>query len=46
VTHAPCLRCTAAIIQAGIKRVVYVEEYGVTGVDALRNAGVEVVHGC
>jgi dCMP deaminase len=41
-THAPCTRCAGYLVQAGIKRVVYAEEYGVTGVTPLRNAGVEV----
>lgn len=43
VTHAPCLECSKLIIQAGIKRVVYSEEYRLTeGVDLLRKAGIEV----
>lgn len=43
VTHAPCLDCAKLIIQAGIKRVVYSEEYRLTdGVDLLRQAGIEV----
>lgn len=27
VTHFPCLKCTQAIIQAGIKRIVYLYDY-------------------
>ena len=43
VTHAPCLECSKLIIQAGIKRVVYSEEYRLTeGVELLRKAGIEV----
>lgn len=43
VTHAPCLECSKLIIQAGIKRVVYSEEYRLTeGVDLLQKAGIEV----
>ncbi|CQB87094.1 dCMP deaminase family protein [uncultured Porphyromonas sp.] len=43
VTHAPCLECSKLIIQAGIKRVVYSQEYRLTeGVDLLRKAGIEV----
>lgn len=43
ITHAPCLECSKLIIQAGIKRVVYSEEYRLTeGIDLLRRAGVEV----
>ena len=44
VTASPCLECAKLIIQSGIKRVVYNEEYRLTdGVDLLRRAGIEVV---
>ena len=44
VTASPCLECSKLIIQAGLKRVVYRDEYRLTdGVDLLRRAGVEVV---
>ena len=44
VTASPCLECAKLIIQSGIKRVVYSEEYRITdGIDLLRRAGVEVV---
>ncbi len=43
VTAAPCLECSKLIIQAGIKRVVYRDEYRLTdGIDLLRRAGIEV----
>ena len=43
VTASPCIECAKLIIQAGIKRVVYTDEYRLTdGVDLLRRAGVEV----
>lgn len=43
VTASPCIECSKLIIQAGIKRVVYKDEYRLTdGVDLLRRAGVEV----
>ena len=43
VTAAPCLECAKLIIQAGIVRVVYRDEYRLTdGVDLLRKAGVQV----
>ncbi|MCI6671056.1 MAG: dCMP deaminase family protein [Prevotella sp.] len=43
VTAAPCIECSKLIIQAGIKRVVYAEEYRLNdGVDLLRRANVEV----
>lgn len=44
VTASPCMECSKLIIQAGIKRVVYLDEYRIAdGVDLLRRAGVEVV---
>ena len=43
VTAAPCLECAKLIIQAGIQRVVYKDEYRLTdGIDLLRRAGIEV----
>ncbi len=43
VTAAPCLECAKLIIQAGISRVVYKDEYRLTdGVDLLRKAGITV----
>ena len=45
VTASPCIECAKLIIQAGIRRVVYAEQYRLTdGVDLLRRAGVEVEH--
>ena len=42
VTASPCLECAKLIIQAGIRRVVYADEYRLTdGVDLLRRAGIE-----
>lgn len=44
VTASPCVECAKLIIQAGITRVVYTDEYRLTdGVDLLRRAGVEVL---
>lgn len=43
VTASPCLECSKLIIQAGIKRVVYRDEYRLTdGIDLLKRAGIEV----
>ncbi|MBQ6072560.1 MAG: dCMP deaminase family protein [Bacteroidales bacterium] len=43
VTASPCMECAKLIIQAGISRVVYSEEYRITdGLDLLRRAGVIV----
>ena len=41
VTASPCLECSKLIIQSGIKRVVYRDEYRLTdGIDLLRRAGI------
>ena len=44
ITDSPCMECAKLIIQAGIKRVVYADEYRLTdGIDLLRRAGVECI---
>lgn len=44
VTAAPCIECAKLIIQAGIKRVVYGENYRLEdGINLLKRANVEVV---
>ena len=44
VTASPCIECAKLIIQAGIKRVVYKDEYRLTdGIDLLRRAGIETI---
>ena len=43
VTSSPCLECSKLIIQAGIKRVVFTENYRLEdGINLLRRAGIEV----
>ena len=43
VTASPCAECAKLIIQAGIKRVVYSEDYRLDdGLQLLRRAGIEV----
>lgn len=43
VTCSPCMECSKLIIQSGIVRVVYAEEYRVTdGIDLLKRSGVVV----
>lgn len=43
VTASPCIECAKLIIQSGIKRVVYGEQYRLTdGLDLLRRAGIEL----
>lgn len=42
VTASPCIECAKLIIQAGIVRVIYSEEYHSTdGIDLLKRAGIE-----
>lgn len=44
LTLSPCKDCSKLVLQAGIKRVVFMNSYkDTTGVDFLKNAGVEVV---
>lgn len=43
VTAAPCIECAKLIIQAGISRVVYTDDYRLEeGIDLLRRAGIQV----
>ena len=43
ITDSPCMECAKLIIQSGIRRVVYADEYRLTdGIDLLRRAGVDV----
>ena len=45
VTASPCIECAKLIIQAGIKRVVYGEEYRLgDGIDLLKRANVQVLY--
>lgn len=44
VTSSPCLECAKLIIQAGIVRVVFSEEYRIhDGIDLLKRADIDVV---
>lgn len=44
VTASPCIECAKLIIQAGIKRVVYGENYRIMdGLNLLKRAGIDVV---
>ena len=44
VTASPCMECSKLIIQAGIKRVVYRDQYRLRdGIDLLEKAGIECV---
>lgn len=43
ITASPCIECAKLIIQAGIMRVVYSEDYRIDdGIELLRRAGVKV----
>lgn len=44
VTSSPCLECAKLIIQSGIKRVVFTEEYRLDdGINLLKRANIEVI---
>ena len=44
ITASPCLECSKLIIQAGIRRVVYLDEYHTDdGIELLRRVGIETV---
>lgn len=44
VTASPCMECAKLIIQAGIRRVVYGEEYRIAdGLELMRRADIEIV---
>lgn len=44
VTSSPCIECSKLIIQSGIRRVVYCDEYhSHDGLDLLQRVGIEVV---
>lgn len=45
VTASPCIECSKLIIQAGIRRVVYSEQYRLEdGIELLKRAGIEVLY--
>ena len=44
ITHAPCRRCARQIVNKGVKKVYYLDNYGEpSGIQLLRAAGVHVV---
>lgn len=44
ITTSPCMECAKLIIQSGIIRVVYSEDYRIQdGIELLKRAGIEVV---
>lgn len=45
VTASPCIECAKLIIQSGIKRVVYGENYRLNdGLELLERAGIEITY--
>jgi len=45
ITLSPCKECSKLIIQSGIKRVIYKDEYKDTsGIDFLKTYGIETIH--
>ena len=43
LTHSPCKECSKLILQAGIKRLVYLDAYkDPSGLELLRNGGLMV----
>ncbi len=45
ITSSPCMECAKLIIQSGIKRVVYSDNYRTEeGVELLKRAGIEIVY--
>jgi dCMP deaminase len=42
-THSPCKDCSKLILQSGIKRMVYIEDYkDMDGIEFLRASGIKV----
>lgn len=45
LTHSPCKECSKLILQAGIKRLVYLDAYkDVSGLELLERGGVMIQH--
>ena len=45
ITLSPCKDCSKLVVQSGIKRVVFINNYKDTsGVDFLKEAGIEIDH--
>jgi dCMP deaminase len=45
ITDSPCMECSKLIIQSGIRRVVYSNQYrNLEGIDLLKRAGIEMVY--
>lgn len=45
LTHSPCVKCAAALLQVGIKTVVYLNEYRKhEGIDLLLESNINIIH--
>jgi len=45
ITDSPCMECAKLIIQSGIKRVVFSNQYrNLEGLDLLKRAGIEIIY--
>ena len=45
ITDSPCMECSKLIIQSGIRRVVYSNQYrNLDGIELLKRAGIELVY--
>ena len=42
VTLSPCYSCAQQIINAGIREVIYLEEYSIDGIKILEDSGIQV----
>lgn len=43
-THSPCKDCSKLILQSGIKKLVYLEDYKDTsGLNFLKSSGIEII---
>ena len=43
ITHSPCIECAKLIIQSGISRIVYLEEYkNLDGIELLKRVCIKV----
>lgn len=44
LTLSPCKECSKLILQAGIKRMVYIDEYSdKEGIEFLKNSGLDII---
>jgi dCMP deaminase len=43
LSYSPCKNCSVSILQSGIRRIVYMEDYkDLDGIEFLKSAGVDV----